>query len=53
MDPAPPAVHAGGAVRHLYTTPVVYLHLDRLHAWLRGTRASAPSRAQALLMKAG
>ena len=37
----------------LYTTPVVYLYLDRLHGWLRGTRATAPSRAQALLMKAG
>jgi HAE1 family hydrophobic/amphiphilic exporter-1 len=22
----------------LYTTPVVYLHLDRLHNWLRGRR---------------
>jgi hydrophobe/amphiphile efflux-1 (HAE1) family protein len=37
----------------LYTTPVVYLYLDRLHGWLRGVRARAPSRAQALLMKAG
>jgi hydrophobe/amphiphile efflux-1 (HAE1) family protein len=37
----------------LYTTPVVYLYLDRLHGWLRGARATAPSRAQALLMKAG
>jgi hydrophobe/amphiphile efflux-1 (HAE1) family protein len=37
----------------LYTTPVVYLYLDRLHGWLRGARATAPSRAQALLMKPG
>jgi hydrophobe/amphiphile efflux-1 (HAE1) family protein len=37
----------------LYTTPIVYLYLDRLHDWLRGARARAPSRAQALLMKAG
>jgi len=37
----------------LYTTPVVYLYLDRLHSWLRGARATAPSRAQALLIKAG
>jgi multidrug efflux pump subunit AcrB len=37
----------------LYTTPVVYLYLDRLHDWLRGARATAPSRAQALLMKEG
>jgi HAE1 family hydrophobic/amphiphilic exporter-1/multidrug efflux pump len=35
----------------LYTTPVVYLYLDRLHGWLRGARKTAPSRAQALLMK--
>jgi HAE1 family hydrophobic/amphiphilic exporter-1 len=25
----------------LYTTPVVYLYLDRLQAWLRGGRAVA------------
>jgi multidrug efflux pump subunit AcrB len=37
----------------LYTTPVVYLYLDRLLGWLRGARVTAPSRAQALLMKAG
>jgi hydrophobe/amphiphile efflux-1 (HAE1) family protein len=37
----------------LYTTPVVYLYLDRLHGWLRGVRARAPSCALALLMKAG
>jgi hydrophobe/amphiphile efflux-1 (HAE1) family protein len=37
----------------LYTTPVVYLYLDRLHGWLRGVRTTAPSRAQALLTKAG
>ncbi len=36
----------------LYTTPVVYLYLDRLHRWFRGTRATTPSRAQAMLMKA-
>jgi hydrophobe/amphiphile efflux-1 (HAE1) family protein len=35
----------------LYTTPVVYLYLDRLHHWLSGARAKTPSRAQALLMK--
>jgi hydrophobe/amphiphile efflux-1 (HAE1) family protein len=35
----------------LYTTPVVYLYLDRLHRWLSGSRARTPSRAQALLMK--
>ena len=35
----------------LYPTPVVYLYLDRLHHWLSGARAKAPSRAQALLMK--
>jgi hypothetical protein len=35
----------------LYTTPVVYLYLDRLHRWLGGTRAKMPSRAKALLMK--
>jgi hydrophobe/amphiphile efflux-1 (HAE1) family protein len=37
----------------LYTTPVVYLYLDRLHGWLRGARATEPSRAQALLIKSG
>jgi hydrophobe/amphiphile efflux-1 (HAE1) family protein len=36
----------------LYTTPVVYLYLDRLHRWFSGTRATTPSRAQAMLMKA-
>jgi hydrophobe/amphiphile efflux-1 (HAE1) family protein len=35
----------------LYTTPVVYLYLDRLNSWLSGARAKQPSRAQALLMK--
>jgi hydrophobe/amphiphile efflux-1 (HAE1) family protein len=35
----------------LYTTPVVYLYLDRLHGWLRGARKTAPSPAQALLMR--
>ena len=36
----------------LYTTPVVYLYLDRLHRWFSGARATKPSRAQAMLMKA-
>jgi hydrophobe/amphiphile efflux-1 (HAE1) family protein len=36
----------------LYTTPVVYLYLDRLRIWLRGERKTAPSHAQALLTKA-
>jgi hydrophobic/amphiphilic exporter-1 (mainly G- bacteria), HAE1 family len=35
----------------LYTTPVVYLYLDRLNNWLSGARTKQPSRAQALLMK--
>jgi HAE1 family hydrophobic/amphiphilic exporter-1 len=35
----------------LYTTPVVYLYLDRLNKWLGGARATAPSHAQTLLMK--
>jgi multidrug efflux pump subunit AcrB len=35
----------------LYTTPVVYLYLDRVNRWLSGVRATKPSRAQALLMK--
>jgi hydrophobe/amphiphile efflux-1 (HAE1) family protein len=35
----------------LYTTPVVYLYLDRLNSWLSGARAKQASRAQALLMK--
>jgi multidrug efflux pump subunit AcrB len=29
----------------LYTTPVIYLYLDRLQAWLRGNR-EAPARAE-------
>jgi hydrophobe/amphiphile efflux-1 (HAE1) family protein len=33
----------------LYTTPVVYLYLERLHNWLRGAPKAARSRAQALL----
>jgi len=33
----------------LYTTPVVYLYLDRFTAWSSGQRATRPSRAQALL----
>jgi hydrophobe/amphiphile efflux-1 (HAE1) family protein len=36
----------------LYTTPVVYLYLDRLSLWLRGKRKTRPSHAQALLTKA-
>jgi hydrophobe/amphiphile efflux-1 (HAE1) family protein len=36
----------------LYTTPVVYLYLDRLSIWLRGERKTAPSHAQAVLTKA-
>jgi HAE1 family hydrophobic/amphiphilic exporter-1 len=36
----------------LYTTPVVYLYLDRLNKWLSGARSTEPSRMQALLMKA-
>jgi hydrophobe/amphiphile efflux-1 (HAE1) family protein len=35
----------------LYTTPVVYLYLDRLNKWLSGARASEPSRVHALLTK--
>jgi HAE1 family hydrophobic/amphiphilic exporter-1/multidrug efflux pump len=34
----------------LYTTPVVYLYLDRLNRWLNGAHAKEQSRAQALLM---
>ena len=34
----------------LYTTPVVYLYLDRLNKWLSGERAKAPSQVQALLV---
>jgi hydrophobic/amphiphilic exporter-1 (mainly G- bacteria), HAE1 family len=34
----------------LFTTPVVYLYLDRLHGWLRA-RKKAPSHVQAMLMK--
>jgi multidrug efflux pump subunit AcrB len=30
----------------LYTTPVVYLYLDRLQIWLRGTRKTAPVRPE-------
>ena len=33
----------------LYTTPVVYLYLDRLNTWFSGERAKKASRAQALL----
>jgi hydrophobe/amphiphile efflux-1 (HAE1) family protein len=33
----------------LYTTPIIYLYLDRLHHWLSGSAAKGPSRAQALL----
>jgi hydrophobe/amphiphile efflux-1 (HAE1) family protein len=34
----------------LYTTPVVYLYLDRLNKWLSGERAKAPSQVQSLLV---
>ncbi len=27
----------------LYTTPVIYIHIDRLRLWLRGPRASRPA----------
>jgi multidrug efflux pump subunit AcrB len=30
----------------LYTTPVVYLYLDRLQIWLRGSRRTAPARPE-------
>ena len=30
----------------LYTTPVVYLYLDRLQVWLRGSRGAAPARRE-------
>jgi HAE1 family hydrophobic/amphiphilic exporter-1 len=30
----------------LYTTPVVYLYLDRLQIWLRGSRRAAPARPE-------
>jgi len=30
----------------LYTTPVVYLYLDRLQVWLRGSRRAAPARRE-------
>ncbi|HWF96186.1 MAG TPA: efflux RND transporter permease subunit [Xanthobacteraceae bacterium] len=30
----------------LYTTPVVYLYLDRLQIWLRGSRRAPPSRPE-------
>jgi multidrug efflux pump subunit AcrB len=33
----------------LYTTPIIYLYLDRLHHWLSGSPVKGPSRAQALL----
>jgi hydrophobic/amphiphilic exporter-1 (mainly G- bacteria), HAE1 family len=33
----------------LYTTPVVYLYLDRLNKWLDRDAAAEPSRLQALL----
>jgi hydrophobe/amphiphile efflux-1 (HAE1) family protein len=34
----------------LYTTPVIYLYLDRLNKRLRGARSQMPSRAQMLLI---
>jgi multidrug efflux pump subunit AcrB len=33
----------------LYTTPIIYLYLDRLHHWLSGSAAKRPSRTQAFL----
>jgi hypothetical protein len=30
----------------LYTTPVVYLYLDRLQIWLRGSRRAPPTRPE-------
>jgi HAE1 family hydrophobic/amphiphilic exporter-1 len=30
----------------LYTTPVVYLYLDRLQLWLRGSRRAVPARPE-------
>jgi hydrophobic/amphiphilic exporter-1 (mainly G- bacteria), HAE1 family len=33
----------------LYTTPIIYLYLDRLHHWLSGSAAKRPSRAQTFL----
>jgi multidrug efflux pump subunit AcrB len=30
----------------LFTTPVVYLYLDRLQIWLRGSRRAAPARPE-------
>jgi multidrug efflux pump subunit AcrB len=30
----------------LYTTPVIYLYLDRLQAWLRGNRRAAAARPE-------
>jgi hypothetical protein len=29
----------------LYTTPVVYLYLDRLRLWIEGLRAPTPVRS--------
>jgi hydrophobe/amphiphile efflux-1 (HAE1) family protein len=37
----------------LYTTPVVYLYLDRLNKWLSSGDSKEPSRVQALLVPKG
>jgi hydrophobic/amphiphilic exporter-1 (mainly G- bacteria), HAE1 family len=37
----------------LYTTPVVYLYLDRLNKWLSSGGSREPSRMQALLVSEG
>jgi hydrophobic/amphiphilic exporter-1 (mainly G- bacteria), HAE1 family len=31
----------------LYTTPIIYLYLDRLNIWLSGQRTSAPAQREA------
>jgi multidrug efflux pump subunit AcrB len=36
----------------LYTTPVVYLYLDRLQVWLRGSRRAAPVRLEEIAVAA-
>jgi hypothetical protein len=32
----------------LYTTPVVYLYLDRLQAWLKGGRAESEAATEGI-----
>jgi HAE1 family hydrophobic/amphiphilic exporter-1 len=36
----------------LYTTPVVYLYLDRLQVWLKGSRRAAPARLEEIAVAA-